>query len=352
MGRATGGREQYGRRALDGRAPSGVGATARSEGRHFDPLGFAGIVGRDSRMRELFAAIRQVANAACPVLIQGETGTGKELVARAIHDAGPRAAQSFVPVPCGAIPEGLLESELFGHVKGAFTGAVRDRLGRFGLADRGTIFLDEVAELSPLMQVKLLRVLQERSFEPVGSEQTTTVDVRVVSATHKDLGKEVAAGRFRSDLYYRLSVYPLSVPPLRERVGDLPLLVEHFVGGLAAAGGLEAVRVSRGAMAVLTAHGWPGNVRELQNALEYAVIRCRGHVVKPEHLPASLRQGGEAALPAAVVRPRRALTVAELAAALAAANGNKRDAAKALGVGRATLYRFLAASGSTHSPKH
>ncbi|HPS79769.1 MAG TPA: sigma 54-interacting transcriptional regulator, partial [Thermoanaerobaculaceae bacterium] len=300
---------------------------------------FSGIIGHDRAMQEVYEAIREVAEVTSPVLIQGESGTGKELVARAIHREGPRAAQAFIAVNCGAIPETLLESELFGHVKGAFTGAIRDKKGRFELADGGTIFLDEVADLSPAMQVKLMRVLQERTFERVGGERTLSVDVRVISASNRDLRKEIAAGKFREDLYYRLCVIPIHLPPLRERAVDVPLLAEYILERIATLGGRPKASIGPGAMALLMEHPWPGNVRELQNVLEFALVKSRGEVIEAAHLPAELRTQGRE-------RPtvnwrRRQVTAADLERALAEADGNKVRAASLLGISRATLYRLL-----------
>jgi transcriptional regulator with GAF, ATPase, and Fis domain len=245
-----------------------------------------------------------------------------------------------VPVNCGALPENLLESELFGHVRGAFTGAIRDKKGRFELADGGTIFLDEIGDLTQVMQVKLLRVLQEGTFERVGGEKTLRVDVRVISATHKNLRDEVVAGRFREDLFYRLSVVPLTIPPLRERGGDLLLLAAEFLkryGGASEAGerslGLDALRL-------IESYSWPGNVRELQNALQYAVIKATGPVIGAQHLPPTL-----AAVDAPPVYGRRPrLSRAAVETALRETGGNRAKAASRLGVSRATLYRFFAAS--------
>ena len=300
---------------------------------------FAGIVGTTLTMIDIFNTIREVADVNVPVLVMGESGTGKELVARAIHNEGSRASRPFVPVNCGALPDGLLESELFGHVKGAFTGAVRDRKGRFELADTGTIFLDEIGDLSPNMQVKLLRVLQEGSFERVGSEKTVTVDVRVVCATNKPLAREVEAGRFRDDLYYRLAVVPITVPPLRERLVDLPLIAEHILGRAAATAGGRRVTLSEEVITALMAHDWPGNVRELQNALQFAFIKCKGDVIELDHLPPGMRKArlGE-------VASRRApltLTAEAIAQALRESGGNRTRAAELLGVSRATFYRHL-----------
>ena len=300
---------------------------------------FAGIVGSSPEMQEVFDAIREVADVGAPVMVLGESGTGKELVARAIHDQGARSDRSFVSVNCGALPDGLLESELFGHVKGAFTGSVRDRKGRFELADGGTIFLDEVADLSVAMQVKLLRVLQEGTFERVGGEKTVTVDVRVVSATNKNLEEEVAAGRFREDLFYRLCVVPIVVPPLRERIEDVPLLVEHFLSRESVSSSGRQVAVSGEVMSLLMAYRWPGNVRELQNALQFAWIKCKGAEIEPAHLPANLRHVVE--IGQVVGKRSKKLTATAVAEALAQTDGNKSEAAKHLGVSRATLYRFL-----------
>jgi len=296
-----------------------------------------GIITRDHQMFRIFELIRAVANSNAPVLIQGETGTGKELVARAIHQEGWRARGPFVAVNCGALPQGTLESELFGHVKGAFTGAIRDKKGRFALADGGTIFLDEVGELPPATQVKLLRVLQEGTFEPVGSEKTVRVQVRVISATNRDLREMVARGEFREDLYYRLCVVPLYLPPLRDRRNDIPLLAEHFLQRYAAEEGQAGVRLSPRALSALMDYAWPGNVRQLENAIRFALVKCTGEVIEPEHLPSEIVR--ERSAP--VSRRTRGLSREKVEQALAAAGGNKVRAAKLLGIGRATLYRYL-----------
>ncbi len=300
---------------------------------------FAGIVGNTPVMHQVFDSVREVAAVDVPVAILGESGVGKELVARAIHDHGPRAEENFVTVNCGALPESLLESELFGHVKGAFTGSVKDRKGRFELADGGTIFLDEVADLAPSTQVKLLRVLQAGSFEPVGSDTTRTVDARVLSATNKDLEEEVRAGRFREDLFYRLCVVPVRLPPLRERTADIPLLAEHFLMRSSATAGGRKISISDEVIDVFTSFAWPGNVRELQNVLQFAWIKCKGDVLEIEHLPPNFRL--TRAHVASKIRRRKGLTVATVSAALDETGGNKTKAAKVLGVSRATLYRFL-----------
>jgi len=307
--------------------------------------GFVGIVGRDAKMIELFETIREVAGTSAPVLIQGESGTGKELVAMAIHHEGSRAHRLFVPVNCSALPEGLLESELFGHVRGAFTGAIRDKKGRFELADGGTIFLDEIGDLSPAIQVKLLRALQENTFERVGGEETVRVDVRVISATNKDLRREVAAGKFRQDLFYRLCVVPITIPPLRDRRDDIPLLADHILRHMTEEAGREEMTVSPAVLDVLTDYDWPGNVRELQNAFQYALVKCRGTVIDPEHLPTAISGTRSAAVKSARKRRKRKLSAEAVRRALSKTNGNKVEASRRLGVGRATLYRFLNDTG-------
>jgi len=249
---------------------------------------FSGIIGRDSSMQEVFDLIRSVAESSVSALIQGESGTGKELVAAAIHNESPRNNKLFVPVNCGALPEGLLESELFGHVRGAFTGAVRDKKGRFELAHGGTIFLDEIGDISLAMQVKLLRVLQEGTFERVGSTKTIQVNARVISATNKVLKEEIAAGRFREDLYYRLCVVPILLPPLRDRRADIPLLVNHFLRRMASDAGRESLNLTPEAMDALLSHEWPGNVRELQNALQFALVKSRKALIELRHLPPNI----------------------------------------------------------------
>ncbi len=298
---------------------------------------FAGIISQDERMLELFETIREIADVNIPVLIQGESGTGKELVASAIHNEGQRSTEPFVPVNCGALPEGLLESELFGHVKGAFTGAIKDKKGRFELAHRGTLFLDEVGEMPKSVQVKLLRVLQEGNFEQVGGERTLSADVRLISATNRDLKKEVGNGNFRDDLYYRINVVPVFLLPLRERKQDIPLLTEHF---LRTAGdrGQKSVGISKDAMAIMIDYAWPGNVRELQSAIRFALVKSRGRVIQPEHLPLELKSSD---IRRQARGPKRKLNGPDVSRALIQSGGNKAKAARILGVGRATLYRFL-----------
>jgi transcriptional regulator with GAF, ATPase, and Fis domain len=248
---------------------------------------FAEMVGTSAALLTLLRMVERVAGTDATVLIQGETGSGKELIARALHSGGRRKARPLVKVNCGAVPPSLLESELFGHVKGAFTGAIDRRVGRFEIADGGTLFLDEVGELPLETQVKLLRVLQEQEFEPVGSSRTVRVDVRIIAATNRDLSAEVAANRFRSDLFFRLNVVPLTVPPLRERAADIPLLVTFFLSKFAAKFGRRIERVERDTMDRLVRYAWPGNVRELQNVIERAVVLSSGSVLKlgPDLLP-------------------------------------------------------------------
>jgi len=305
--------------------------------------GFWGLVGSSPKMLELFDTIRQVARTNAAVLIQGESGTGKELAALAVHKESKRAHNHFVPINCGALPEGLLETELFGHVKGSFTGAHRDRKGRFELADDGTIFLDEVGELSPATQVKLLRVLQDGSFEPVGSERTVRVNARVISATNKKLEEEVLAGRFRNDLYYRLCVMPIIIHPLRDRPEDISLLVEYFLDQFSEETRGRKIIFSDTALSILRSHPWPGNVRELINTIKFALVKCRGNRIKPEHLPPTL-------LP--YIANHRSIRYREsklksdsVLEALAQTGGNKVRAAETLGVSRSTLYRFFAKQG-------
>lgn len=296
------------------------------------------IIGQDSKMLNIFKQIRDVAGYDYPVHVCGETGTGKELVAMAIHNESPRAGAPFVPINCGALPEGLIESELFGHVKGAFTGAIRDKKGRFELADGGTVFLDEVAELSNNMQAKLLRFLQEGKFERIGSEHPTSVNVRIISATNKDLKEAVKQNVFRDDLFYRLNVIPIQLPPLRERKIDIPLLVEHFLDEAGERYGRQAPRVSKRALSLMLDYSWPGNVRELQNAIQFAFVKCNSRKISTEDLPLELRE-----LKTRNRRrgPSKKLDSEMVQAALVKTAGNKAKAAKLLGVGRATLYRFL-----------
>jgi Nif-specific regulatory protein len=260
---------------------------------------FGAIVGEAPTLRDVLARVEQVAQTTATVLLRGETGTGKELVARAIHINSAREARPFVKVNCAALAAGVLESELFGHEKGAFTGAVGRRPGRFELADGGTLFLDEIGDVPPEIQVKLLRVLQEREFERVGGTETVKVDVRLISATHRDLERQIELGQFREDLYYRLNVFPIHLPPLRERIGDIALLGEHFVQKYARSFGKAVRGLDAGAVAALNAYAWPGNVRELENVIERALILTRG----PEVTAADLELNRRALPPGALAAP-------------------------------------------------
>ncbi|HEU5322780.1 MAG TPA: sigma-54 dependent transcriptional regulator [Methylomirabilota bacterium] len=298
------------------------------------------LVGQSPAMVDVYKTVARVAPLDTTVLVVGETGTGKELVARAIHYAGPRAARPFVVVDCTALPEALFESEVFGHERGAFTGAVASRRGLLETADGGTVLLDEIGDLSSALQAKLLRVLQERAVRHVGGNEVIPVDVRVIAATHRDLRRRVDEGLFREDLYYRLNVVTVVVPPLRERRSDIPLLVRHFVRTRAAAAG-KALRLAPETEALLGAYAWPGNVRELEHVVERALALASSELVLPEDLPPEIR---------AAARPEPALpgvmTLEELKRwyvdkVLAEAGGNKARAAALLGIDRRTLYRML-----------
>lgn len=302
------------------------------------PSHFSSIIGEDRKMIEVFRQITNVAEYDYPVHIFGETGTGKELVAEAIHKSSPRRDDPFVPINCGAMPEGLVESELFGHVKGSFSGAIRDKKGRFELADGGTIFLDEVAELSKHMQAKLLRFLQDGKLEKVGGEKTVRINVRVISATNKDLKEEMKANRFRDDLYYRINVVPISLPPLRERKSDIRLLVGHFLKQAAEQYNREPVVVSDNAMMLLTEYKWSGNVRELQNAIQFAFVKSKGDKITPDDLPMEINDNR---LFQTIRGPSRKLDRVQVESAIKKTGGNKAKAARLLNVGRATLYRFI-----------
>jgi len=312
---------------------------------------FAGIVGQSKPMQELFALIRSLAQTDVSVLIQGETGTGKELIARAIHYNSPRRSRRFVAVNCGALAETLLQSELFGHEKGAFTGADARRKGIFEVADGGTLFLDEIGEISPSTQVKLLRVLQDGEFQRVGGSETIRVNVRILSATNQDVEELVKSGRFRQDLYYRVNVFPIRVPPLRDRAEDIPLLVDHFIG-IANKKLRKSIRgVSPDGMSILISHQWPGNVRELENVVQRTMLVAKSDVVELEDVPRELR--GEGDVPPRTSKDLRGLARAStelvekqtILDALAKTGGNVTHAAKALGTSRATLQSKMKAYG-------
>lgn len=301
------------------------------------------MVGQSDAMKEVALLIRQVAKTNATVLITGESGTGKEVAAVEIHKASDRADKPFVAVNCAALPEQLLESELFGHEKGAFTGATSKKKGRFEIADKGTIFLDEIGEIPISMQVKLLRVLQERSFERLGGTETIQVDVRIIAATNSALSTAIANGTFREDLYYRLNVMRISLPPLRSRKEDIPLLVNHFLGKLDPS---HNKKISPEAMKILTHYNWPGNIRELQNALERALIVCQGAEIQPVHLPRELLDRLEENSSPILNLPESGLSLEELEKhliikALEKHNNNQTKAAKYLGISRPTLlYRM------------
>ena len=306
---------------------------------------FSGIIGKDPKMLEVFELIRSVADSKASVLVYGASGTGKELVASAIHNEGYRKDKRFVTVNCGAIPETLLESELFGHKKGSFTGAIRDKKGRFELADGGTIFLDEIGDISPMMQVKLLRVLQEGTFEKVGGEETIKVNIRIISATNKDLQEEIKKGNFREDLFYRLSVVPVELPSLKERRGDILLIARELLKRvLKNEERDDNVTISKEALGVLVDYGWPGNIRELQNWLQFALIKApKNGEIRPEHFP-HFRQDisySNVEKTEKIIPKKKKLTEDSVRESLVKSKGNKLQAAKMLGVGRATLYRFL-----------
>ena len=315
------------------------------------------VVGHDYKMIKVFDLIEAVADSKTTILMTGKSGTGKSLLARAIHLRSHRREKPFVEVSCGALPETLLESELFGHVRGSFTGAVRDKQGKFLAADGGTIFLDEIATASPAMQVKLLRVLQERQFEPVGSNKTITVDTRVLLASNTDLAEEVRAGRFREDLYYRVHVVAVAIPRLAERSADIPLLAEHFLRGFCRTHGRVKDGIAVAAMERLVRYDWPGNVRELENVIERAVLLGKGNRIEADDLseaiagekPETSGLGGYrgVGLKQALAEPEKAI----LRAALETHGWNRQDTAAALGINRITLYKKMKRYGLDEEAK-
>ena len=304
------------------------------------------LVSHSSAMRRVFDLLHQIAPSDATVLIHGDTGTGKELLARAIHGLSPRKGKPFVPVNCGALPDTLLESELFGYVKGAFTGAGKDKPGRFALAEGGTVFLDEIGDISPAMQVRLLRVLQERTYEPLGGTQTRNADVRIIAATHRDLASLIRKGAFREDLFYRLNVVKLDLPPLRKRKEDIPLLVEHFVARFNRRQGKSVAGVAPDAVALLMAHDYPGNVRELENIVERAFVLCVAGRIERVHLPPELT-GQPLTATASTADTIRAQTRATEAQAIRSAlerhGFNRLAAARELGLHKSTLFRKIKA---------
>jgi two-component system response regulator HydG len=301
-------------------------------------------VGKSRRFLDVLRLADVVAPTDSTVLIGGESGTGKEVLARYIHDASLRAEGPFLSINCGALPETLLESELFGHVKGSFTGAVRDKQGLFAAARGGTFFLDEVGEMPPSLQVKLLRVLQQREVIPVGATEALPVDVRIIAATNRDLDEEVRRGNFRSDLFYRLNVLAMDLPPLRDRRDDLLLLIDRFLQDLANDRGMDVKALSAEALDAVMVYEWPGNVRELQNALEHATVLTKGSLIEPQHLPERITRQKKEPLIAERAQPNPPLDLIERAYimfVLQAEGGNKTRAAEALGIDPSTLYRKL-----------
>lgn len=265
--------------------------TAISELRkaYYKKHSFEDIISKNEQMLRNFAILPQIAESDSTLLINGATGTGKEFLARAVHNHSPRKKGPFIAVNCGALPDALIESELFGYKAGAFTDAKKDKAGRFAMAQRGTVFLDEIGDISPAVQIRLLRVLQERVYEPLGSTVPVETDARVIAATHRDLKELVEKGQFREDLYYRINVIQLTLPPLRERKEDIPLLVEHFINHFNAAKGKQILGLAQDAMAALMFHDWPGNIRELENAIEHAFVLCAEALIRPVHLPATIQ---------------------------------------------------------------
>lgn len=303
---------------------------------------FESIIGKSAEMQKIFATVRKAADSKASVLITGESGVGKELIANALHNLSPRRDKPLIKVHCAALSENLLESELFGHEKGAFTGAVARKRGRFELAAGGTIFLDEIGEIDQNVQIKILRVLQDKRFERVGGEETIEVDVRVIAATNRDLEKEIAEGRFREDLYYRLNVVHIHVPPLRERRDDIPLLIASFLQEFAKENGKNIEGIDARARSALYKFDWPGNIRQLRNCLESAVVMCSSSVITLEDLPPSIAGSGEDALisiPAGISMEEAEKILIQQN--LAINKGNKSKTADILGIGRKTLHRKL-----------
>lgn len=306
---------------------------------------FEDILSKNHRMQKLFGILPDVANSTSTVLIEGESGTGKEIFARAIHNLSPRKDKPFIAVNCGALPDTLLESELFGYKAGAFTDAKKDKPGRFKQADKGTLFLDEIGDISAAMQVRLLRVLQEKTYEPLGSVESTKADVRVIAATNKKLADLVKEGKFREDLYYRINVVRIMLPPLRERMGDIPLLVTHFIKHLNAMQQKNIAGVTDEALGCLMSHGYPGNIRELENILERAFILCKGGMIEPRHLPEPLYvqdlvDDSRQPLEALSMRDVEAVF---LTSALRRNGWNRLKTARQLGMHKSTLFRKIKA---------
>ena len=307
-----------------------------------EPYALNRLVGRDPRMIEVYKMIGQLSQTRTPVLIRGETGTGKEIIARAIHFNSPEAAEPFVGINCTALPETLLESELFGHVRGSFTGAVNDRKGRFEIAGSGTVFLDEIGDTSLAFQAKLLRVLQEREFYPVGSDTPKRTEARVIAATHRDVEDLVERGQFREDLYFRLKVVEIVVPPLRERRGDIPILAEHLLDKVARETHKEVHVIPDDVMSRLTEYDWPGNVRELENAITRAIVLSRGPALSPEHISVGDSTGRHGNDPFTPENDSlNAVEKAHVQRILTRTGGNKQETARILGISRPRLYRMI-----------
>jgi len=301
---------------------------------------YENMISRSQRMSDIFGLLPTIAQSESTVLIEGESGTGKELIARAIHSLSSRKRKPFISINCGALPDTLLESELFGYVAGAFTDARKDKKGRFALAEKGTLLLDEIGDVSSAMQVKLLRVLQERVYEPLGSTQSVAADVRVVAATNKSLEQLIADESFRSDLFYRINVIKISLPPLRERREDIPLLADHFVQRLNRLRHTDITGISSRALKLLMEHDYPGNIRELENIIEHACVLSPGGVIKPEDLPEVLQARG--AIPVVeIAGSMREMESLFIMAALKRNNWSRKDTAKDLGINPATLYRKM-----------
>jgi len=298
------------------------------------------MVSHNKKMQDIFAILPQIAETDSNVLIQGETGTGKELMARAIHDLSPRCENPFIAINCGALPDSLLESELFGYKKGAFTGAVRDRAGRFAQAKGGTILLDEIGSTSPAFQVRLLRILQEQKFTPLGKDQPEQADVRVIAATNKDLDKLVDEGSFRQDLFYRINVMRIQLPPLRERKEDIPILVDHFINHLNKTRGKHISGISQEALTLLMSHDYPGNIRELENIIEHAFVLCSTERIKVSSLPENIRptQTSSQQSMYSTIQTVERQTIFET---LKKHNFNRLAAAKELGIHKSTLFRKI-----------
>lgn len=313
--------------------------------------GLEAIIGKTPVMKDMFQLIQQVAPSRATVLIQGESGTGKELVAYAVHGLSPRAQGPLIAVHCAALPQTLLESELFGHEKGAFTGAVEQRRGRFELAKGGTLFLDEISEIDPTLQVKLLRVLEERKFERVGGQETLEADIRLITATNRDLAQRARKGKFRQDLFFRLNVVTITIPPLRDRVNDIPLLAQAFLKELAHENNKAIDDITPEAMSTLMAYAWPGNVRELRNVMERMIVLAHGNKLTVRNLPPDIRAGD---VDQSVTNLKPAASLEEssrriIIAALEAQQGNRTRAARQLGISRRTLHRKLHEFGLTKS---